>query len=270
MRNGTYKLHAEFERAINYLSDRDNLVALVTPEIGLGPGYIVLDSLPCPAPDRMVVNHNSIMLGSDSIRRLEQPSYDPYLAVSQLPTMPEILGRARTLTPLFPVGSPAFLFDDARETDFSTDFERVYLDHFKQGVANLTAGHHEEGTRLLKGLGMGLTPSGDDFLCGFLWALSLQAPHYDSVRNIVYQNAIGNNPIVNHFLQAAHQGLFFERFKTFANALCNGTMEDTRTAFVLLQGIGATSGADTAAGLLIGLQIQRGLNQHEEAPSTYV
>jgi hypothetical protein len=162
--------------------------------------------------------------------------------------------RTDLILPLFPPGAPAFLFDHQCVDDSRTDFEKAYRDQFRLGTALLKEGHYADGAKTLKGLGIGLTPAGDDFLCGFLWALSLAGPSWDAARRTIYDAAKGGNLIANHFLRAAHAGLFFEHFKYFTRSFCEGTDAETLAAFKRLLTVGATSGADTAAGLIFGLK----------------
>jgi len=266
LKNGTYNLHAQFDRAINY-ADRDGfMVSLVKPDIGSGPGNIVLPDLPTPAPPHIVVEHDRVVIGTLIIERSQLPSYNPRLSVTRPPTADELDRRVRLLLTLFPPGSPAFLFDSHRADDVRTDFERAYRDQFQKGAQALENGNYKEGARLLKGLGFGLTPAGDDFLCGFLWALTLAGPNLASVKKIIYESARGNNLIANHFLRAAYEGLFFEHFKNFTRALCEGYDDELRQSFVKLLTIGATSGADTAVGFILGLT--QGRLRHVAAAQT--
>ncbi len=253
MKNGVYNLHAPFERAINYASHDGELIALVLPEIGAGPGYIVLRELPHPAPATITVTDDRIIWAGWTISTCDLPVYDPRLTISRLPNAEMLTERIHPLLPLFPLGSPAFLFDQGRAADFRSDFEKAYSDQLRLGATALQEGRYADGTKALRGLGAGLTPAGDDFLCGFLWALNLAGPSWGRARKTIYETAMGDNLIVNHFLRAAYEGLFFEHFKRFARAFCEGANAEILAAFKQLLTIGATSGADTAAGLIIGL-----------------
>jgi len=74
-----------------------------------------------------------------------------------------------------------------------------------------------EGIRLIKGVGIGLTPSGDDFISGLLTALKvleiINKENNSYLRKIIYDNAKGDNLISNNFLFYASEGLFFEKNK---------------------------------------------------------
>lgn len=257
MIRGTYRLHSRFNRVINYVSDDGRITSLVVPEVGHGPGCILVRTLPDPAPPQLSVEEDRIVFGSHTIFHADLAPYDPTLSLRQPVTSADLDTKTSALIPYFPRASLAFLLDPSRESDFDTDFGRAYCAACKQGVALLASRRYEEGARSLHGLGFGLTPSGDDFLCGFLLALSLVTPRPDDARTCIVENAIGENSIVNHFLRTAYEGLFFERFKNFTRALCEGSGEDALNTFHPLRAIGATSGADTAAGLIIGLRLNR-------------
>jgi hypothetical protein len=254
--NGVYTLHSAFERAANYVRAEGALLSLVEPVIGAGPGNVIVSALPSPVPTAVVVDDHTITFGGQTISRAEMERYDPHLIIETEPAADDLETRCRIILPLFPRRSLVFLLDPTREGEFETDSQQALRDRIKEGVRLLIGGDYAGGVRILKGLGLGLTPSGDDFLCGFLYALGLAGSRFDAIRDSVYETAKGENPIVNHFLKAAHEGLFFEQFKNFTRAFYTGSDDDTRAAFKALLAVGATSGADTAVGLIMGFRHQ--------------
>jgi hypothetical protein len=67
-----------------------------------------------------------------------------------------------------PARSLAFLIDDRGGRTFASAFEKELARRLSAGVARLAHGDLEGGASEIRGLGYGLTPSGDDFLAGFL------------------------------------------------------------------------------------------------------
>lgn len=114
--------------------------------------------------------------------------------------------------------------------------------------------------RPLIGLGPGLTPSGDDFIVGYLAGLwstvgshSPRLRFMSSVGTWLSQAAADTNAISRTYIKSAVKGNVSEPIATLAQRLeqannMDGVREATRTA---LQ-VGHTSGADGVLGLLLG------------------
>ena len=115
-------------------------------------------------------------------------------------------------------------------------------------------------TKPLIGLGSGLTPSGDDFIVGYLAGLwstvgshSSRLRFMSSVGTWLSQAAAGTNAISRTYIKSAVKGNVSEPIAILAQRLeqannMDGVREATRTA---LQ-VGHTSGADGVLGLLLG------------------
>jgi hypothetical protein len=112
-----------------------------------------------------------------------------------------------------------------------------------------------DGVRGLRGCGLGLTPSGDDFLAGLLISLHLlQKLHGKSFQNIadaVFQTAKSDNLFSSTFLDLARRGLIFGRMKELISSLLTESSEAVRKAAEQLLAIGASSGADLGTGFLL-------------------
>jgi hypothetical protein len=77
----------------------------------------------------------------------------------------------RELVSQAPAISMAVVFDPARERGFSSSLDKVMLTRFLAGAAACTSFDWDKAVQLLLGVGYGLTPSGDDFLCGMMLSL---------------------------------------------------------------------------------------------------
>jgi hypothetical protein len=108
-----------------------------------------------------------------------------------------------------------------------------------------------EGAAQLAGLGPGLTPGGDDFLCGaMLWAW-LAHPRPGAVCRAIAQTAAPRTTTLSAaLLRAAAQGECGACWHALFNALTGG--HDAKIAEAAQQVLirGATSGADALAGFL--------------------
>jgi hypothetical protein len=230
---GTYPFHSRFHRAVNF-TDGHRLISVVDETIGDGPLNIVLRGF-APGNSRDPLQ---ILAGSVVFEGRE------YLVRSRYSS--EIPGKPRNLS-LFdittaPPKSLAFLLDETREQHFRTGFERAFVRRVKRSVNEIFHGDRLAGIRQLKGTGLGLTPSGDDFIAGHLIGLNLRGESTDEV----FEAARSENIFSNTFLDLARQGRIFGRMKNLILALTSGrgVRECTKRLFA----VGETSGADLATG----------------------
>ena len=113
----------------------------------------------------------------------------------------------------------------------------------------------------LIGWGEGLTPAGDDFLVGLLAALHALMQNdparrhlHDALAAQIASHVQRTTPIAAHYLLLGAAGHFSEPLLGLRNALftqADASLVDTALRRALA--VGATSGADTVAGLLAGL-----------------
>jgi hypothetical protein len=127
-------------------------------------------------------------------------------------------------------------------------------------TGNLQADAAITAFRPLIGLGPGLTPSGDDFIVGYLAGLwstagsdSSRLRFMSSLGTRLSEAADGTNEISRTYMKSAINGNVSEPIATLAQRIgqansMDGVREATRTA---LQ-VGSTSGADGVLGLLLG------------------
>jgi hypothetical protein len=108
----------------------------------------------------------------------------------------------------------------------------------------------------LLGLGPGLSPAGDDFLCGFIGAAQCSAapPAYLSALNAaVERGSDRTNGISASLLSLATRGFFPEPLARLAQGLARDDTPAAVSALRELCSLGHSSGCDIASGLLFGL-----------------
>jgi len=105
-----------------------------------------------------------------------------------------------------------------------------------------------------------LTPSGDDFLCGFLLAARCQpqedpcpARFLGELAPLVLERLAGTNAISAAFLRCAAEGRPGGGLRGLAQALHEGS--DPSPALAGLCAFGHSSGMDLATGFLYGLDV---------------
>jgi hypothetical protein len=112
----------------------------------------------------------------------------------------------------------------------------------------------------LVGLGRGLTPSGDDFLCGFMTAAHCRCPgdcdagpFLRGLQQVVLDHLPATNAISATLLRCAVEGKACAALAELAQALQGG--RELRSALVGLCAFGHSSGMDIATGFLYGLSV---------------
>ena len=109
-----------------------------------------------------------------------------------------------------------------------------------------------ESVGKLIGLGGGLTPSGDDLICGALYALHYCERTRGAARllaDAALKAKNNTNVISRRYLESAARGEYFGLVADLINALCgNGDTEATLDALLT---VGSSSGGDIAAGILL-------------------
>jgi uncharacterized protein DUF2877 len=115
----------------------------------------------------------------------------------------------------------------------------------------------EKASVALIGLGIGLTPSGDDFLVGLL--AGLEATHHRAraplAALIAAEAPRRTTTIGANVLEHAARGEFTERLHAVVIAMADEAATGLDRAIVRAKAYGATSGADTLAGLFLALEV---------------
>lgn len=110
----------------------------------------------------------------------------------------------------------------------------------------------------LIGLGPGLTPSGDDFICGFLLGLSLDSHQIDLLPALT--QALGTpldkltTSVSAQFIYWALRGYYPDLFLRLRCAIRDKEYDRIKNTTLSISQTGHSSGADTLYGLMVGLQ----------------
>lgn len=112
----------------------------------------------------------------------------------------------------------------------------------------------------LIGIGPGLTPSGDDFLIGFISVLFTIEPNRNIIRSLREEflakisNSVDKTTFLSkEFLLHSIKGEFCEVFHNIYISLKNNNKDEIINSTVNLLRLGHTSGIDTLSGIITGL-----------------
>lgn len=204
------------DRAANFLLPDGGLVSLVAPELGNGPGAAVLER---PWRPGKGLDWSAALAWTPPP---PPPARAWALGGPSLPVLPKPHG-------------PALASMLAR------------------GAASLAAGRWAEAVAALAGLGPGLTPSGDDLLCGYAVALHrLDRPEAPALAAaLAALDEDRTTPLSRHLLSWAARGVAGEHHLDWLDSVLRGAPDPARLERLLAHG--ATSGADWAAGALLAL-----------------
>jgi hypothetical protein len=277
VRPGAYRIYSRFRRAANFC-DGERLASLVAPEIGEGPLNLVVERLDPTISHMLRITRDDIYLGAHGIPRRHLPIYDSSLGMTSLRShvspAKERISRALNawtdvLVNIAPRASLAFLLDGRRMALLHPGFQRTFAEHVTHCVDDLYSGDLVRGVSGLKGCGVGLTPSGDDFLAGFLIGLnaveSLHRRDLHAMKRRVYEVARSHNRLSDGMLRLAGDGRVGGKVKKLLGTLscsancqnCGPKNDPNRTVEECVKdlcAVGATSGADSATGLLMTLR----------------
>jgi hypothetical protein len=252
-------VHSVYERAWNVTWENDGWGSLLSPVLPLNPWGIRVPDLPRVAPgDSVWISRREIAFRGREIRIRLDAARPEDLRISPPPAVPldllkERTGHLREWLETQEIG-PSFL-------DCLQPYGRPLRDPFlKKGseVINRArrARNPEDRARHLSGLvglGIGLTPAGDDFLAGHL-AASLLSGDAGGERGILVETLPGlargrTTDAGARMLAAACGDEFAAPVIRLVESLArpgNGVLGAARDLLAL----GGTSGADTLAGVL--------------------
>lgn len=229
----SFRVHSAFTHAVNLLGENDEWFTIVTANKPLVPqGWkVVTDTLP---PIKAGENANL----RDGVLTFKHTAWRVALGAAQGVDL-----HFETLEPHSPQAwqDAAIL---ALHTASGQTRHREKNPLWKE-AAFQEAPLHEQVTSLL-GRGAGLTPSGDDFLLGWLWSWQ----HWAHSRTDELQDAISKRrslttDISQHFFTLALAGQWVECLKVAETRPFEG--------FAWLAQQGASSGVDTLEGIAFGL-----------------
>ena len=274
------RVHSVFERACNIETHTGELVTLFAEELGNVPHGIrlagpvapfgswlipgqnaILDSAALCVPDAGItvdLSGAAVWRGAVAVVSMDLCSMDPCssaIAVALRELRATLFERApeQGFAPLLAAPASArSSVDRAFATRLSHTLPMLARATERRDVAAVAG-----AVARLVGLGPGLTPSGDDFIAGYLAALWSRAGFESGIDAMLQSLAdsltplfLRTNAISRQMLSDAAQGRFAERLTDVTGAVAGAG--DVADATALALASGHSSGADTLCGLLFG------------------
>jgi hypothetical protein len=257
---GKYKMHSKFNSAVNFISG-DSFVFVVSESVGPGPLNIVIKGSMPVSVNSLEIDDACLYLNDTRLLFDDRKLYDSilYLQGFDYNNFIRNLGFLENSIKRFsPPHSLAFLLDPGRRSEFTSSFQLEYVKRIDLAVQEILFGNIYTGVGLIKGLGPGLTPAGDDFNSGILIALNLIEKichsNLQQIIKFVFKESVGSNLFTNAFLLCASRGLLFNKFRELLNAVLYSDEKIIIKKTESVLSIGETSGADQLVGFLIGMK----------------
>lgn len=253
-----YELHSRFRRAVNF-SNGSAMVALVDRTIGPGPRHAVISGLDAHRPERLAITAEGLMLDGMLLAFASSRRYDSRTGPDDAVDMDRLDSNLRCfencLGQLAPPGSLAFLLEEKSKPRWRTGLEGAVVARMRKGSELIYGTDLWAGIRTVKGLGFGLTPSGDDLLGGLLLALhggqKIFARDFSRTIRAIRRQASGENPFSNAMLADASEGRAIGKIKDLQAAILFAAAREVRACARRLRTIGHSSGIDFGVGLLL-------------------
>ncbi len=252
-------IHSRFTDVVNFYGHDEISLSLTHKKIGGGPFNIVVDKFDYTTIESIEIANDFVIINSEKINILDFPKTNYFLPkiesdciLTNLNLFEKILlsnGSEKSLV---------VLLDDSRIKYFSSTLEKTLLKRYFEAFHLYKTNNVELCVKTFKGLGFGLTPSGDDFNAGILMGLNvIQSIHQNNnVKkiNCIFELAKGTNCISNLLLYICKTSLCTEKFREVLNALSgsNELMINQAVNDYLL--FGETSGADFLTGFYLTLK----------------
>ena len=270
-------VNSSFERAFNLVDGRNRFLSIVAPESCNGPFSIVLFQFP-ESLDRIIsvgsgaaVRKTSLTVDRVTIDFSKakiwypRPDWDCVLEGSSgvdksLCDLQAILQCNASLYSL----TPALFLSRCQMDNFCTKASDA-AHQICHGIANSYTQDIVLGVSTIAGLGIGLTPAGDDFLVGIMHALWILYDSEEATRlsGIISRAAIPRTTMLSAaWLSVASKGHASESWHDLLEGLTNGYSNDVEGACMRILGTGSTSGADALTGFLLVMKNFTGLQKN--------
>ncbi len=257
---GEYILHSKFKNSMNFLKG-ERILTIGNRNIGAGPSNIIFNDISSIYDlKHITIFDNFLDLGYETIYIPRENHYNSKLEIKKI-NKKIFYKNLEIFENFLKIFSNKKGLSKLLNQNFKK-FEENLFDKFvfkiHEGVKILFNGNLIDGIKKIKGVGIGLTPSGDDFLYGLLVGLTileiLENLNLKELKKKIYEYSKGDNLISNNFFYFASEGVFFEKIKNLIFSLFYGDEREILENTLKILQIGETSGVDFSTGLILTLK----------------
>lgn len=259
--SSAYRLHSRFSHAINWMSTEGEMITFLSEDLPNGPNTLIVDieSFDDWALDESVMLTQSaqgLSLSNTDMNVIIQD--DVQLWHAALPKLSKVNTDA-TLA--------IHLFLSLHNGDLQEIEKKIYYqldDNHKALCKAINAKSYTDVIQYIQaniGLGLGLTPSGDDRLVGFLLGCFIQSRRnidlLEAIQKAVLMSRDRTNDISYAMLKHATEGRFNEWLMDLSEVICQHDQTALHDAIENVFSIGSRSGGDMLKGLVLSLELFR-------------
>lgn len=243
-----------FDSVCNVINENGEVLSIVAPQIGRGPFHFVVDDYHNFAQidvDTPVLSSlESIVIGNLTFLTKDAKLWNPRPNWDVIHKNRDQIVEACSLLQAAPY-----------------PFSKELISNFSPTVANAEIGKARSLAEKFAGLGGGLTPAGDDFLMGAIYAACIMHAHEIAAQlacAIVSAAVPRTTSLSAAWLRAAGRGEAGILWHDFFEALLSGDAMQLRSAEQKILAVGETSGADAIAGFqgTLAAWIKKAQTQH--------
>jgi len=255
-----------FDQVCNLINERGEVLSIVSPRIGKGPFNLVIEDNICfskhlnlDSPIRCAetieapIVHTRLHLGDLTIDTAEAKLWNPRPDWEKLH-----VGRDDILSQIMSLRAPtrakqSFTGEEIALSQRTLLAMTAITDSLNSALVSADLSSSIAAARQLAGLGIGLTPSGDDFILGAILAIWIIHPP-DVAKVLAEEIANIAAPLTTSlsaaWLRSAGRGKAGILWHEFFDALVVGDVVGIRSQIDKLLSVGETSGADALSGFL--------------------
>lgn len=232
-----------FEQACNLINERREVVSIVVPQIGDGPFNLVLDDDICfsryvSLQSQVAIEPDQIRIGDLTIHTVDARTWNSTPDWETLHARRvDLLNQLKSIpVPDYPSNVPNSLFSTLSSAIAGKDISGA------KAIASKIAG-----------LGQGLTPAGDDFILGAIYASWIVHPAEVALAladGLAETAAPLTTSLSAAWLRSAGRGEAGNPWHQFLGALLMEDQSFVRASVQKILAIGETSGADALSGFL--------------------
>ena len=235
-------LHA-FEQACNLINERKEVLSIVTPKIGDGPFNLVIEedvfvfqNLSLESP--ISIFPNQLTLADLTINTTDAKLWNPRPDWGRLNARrDEIFNQLMSLS----------------VSNSQPSIPNFLVSNFSSALANTDISTAKTAASQLAGLGQGLTPSGDDFIMGAIYATwTIHPPDVakDLAREIANTAAPLTTSLSAAWLRSAGRGEAGILWHDLFDAMISADPGSIQYTIDKILAVGETSGSDSISGFI--------------------
>ncbi|HHV39337.1 MAG TPA: DUF2877 domain-containing protein [Tepidimicrobium sp.] len=264
------QIHSVFKKVINFLDGEGNMFSIGVKEVDNAPYTLRIDSSIHFKDlnfehDGVYRNGNGLIVGNVLFIEIleyglwtgsyiEKKELDPMVIASNIEYFNKLILNCGGTGGAKYFYLKSILGEDIINPNFMEKELSNRIVDFIYGVYEYDI--KVEHLNRLIGFGLGLTPSGDDFLVGFLTALrsvDMECANYafNSIGKLIHIGSISTTDVSKQMIRAAMKGQAREYILKFTQAFFKTDRDDFLHSYENMLKIGSTSGMDISIGIAI-------------------